>query len=323
MGRFGVKLGAMRFRVIVPAFNEEKLLAASLQVIGRAMNSFTQRGWTSELIVCDNNSTDATAALARAAGATVVFEPVNQIARARNTGAAAATGDWFVFVDADSHPTPELFADVAQQIEAGRCLAGGSTVRFDERHFMADCATKGWNIISRIQRWMAGAFIFCERGAFAAVGGFNKDLFASEEIDLSMKLKKLARKQGREVVMLHRHPLLTSVRKVRLYSFSEWLRFMRRAIFSPRKMITSPEACVVRRAALSRTGGKNGRAHAVDDLLVGRTDRGQNAARLARAASPSPRQNNTDTAGRGPGIGDRLVLLEIDTIADSTSAGLW
>jgi glycosyltransferase involved in cell wall biosynthesis len=40
------------------------------------------------VIVVDNNSTDATAELARRGGARVVFEPVNQIARARNAGAA-------------------------------------------------------------------------------------------------------------------------------------------------------------------------------------------------------------------------------------------
>ena len=54
--------------------------------------------------------------MAAATGATVVFEPVNQIARARNTGAAAATGDWLIFVDADSRPSAELFADVQEAI---------------------------------------------------------------------------------------------------------------------------------------------------------------------------------------------------------------
>ena len=82
-----------------------------------------------ELIVCDNNSTDRTAGIASAAGATVVLEPLNQIARARNTGAAEATGDWLFFVDADSHPTRELFGDAAEQILSGRVLAGGATIR--------------------------------------------------------------------------------------------------------------------------------------------------------------------------------------------------
>ena len=73
-----------------------------------AAGAFVRRGWGVELIVCDNNSTDRTAEIARNAGARVVFEPVNQIARARNRGAAAATGDWLIFVDADSHPSAGL-----------------------------------------------------------------------------------------------------------------------------------------------------------------------------------------------------------------------
>ena len=123
----------MKISVVVPAFNEERLLAFSLETILASCHVFRDRGWSSELIVCDNNSTDRTAEIARAAGARVVFEPVNQISRARNAGAAAATGDWLVFVDADSYPGAELFADAADAIQEGRCLAGGSTVAFASR----------------------------------------------------------------------------------------------------------------------------------------------------------------------------------------------
>src|SRR3954449_5991736 len=115
----------MKISIVVPAFNEEKLLGATLSSIQNASNSFTKLGWQTELIVCNNNSTDRTAEIAEAAGAKVVFEEINQIARARNSGAAAATGEWLIFVDADSHPTPELFVDVAEQIQTGRCMAGG------------------------------------------------------------------------------------------------------------------------------------------------------------------------------------------------------
>jgi len=94
----------MKISVIIPAYNEEKLIHETLRHINVARVAFTERGVDSELIVCDNNSSDCTAALAQAAGAQVVFEPVNQIARARNRGAEAATGDWLLFIDADSHP---------------------------------------------------------------------------------------------------------------------------------------------------------------------------------------------------------------------------
>ena len=125
----------MKISIVIPAFNEERLLGESLAQIKSAAGAFTKIGWEVELIVCDNNSTDRTAEIARAAGAMVVFEPINQIARARNSGAAAATGDWLVFVDADSHPSAELLADVAEQIISGQCLAGGATIRLDEKLF--------------------------------------------------------------------------------------------------------------------------------------------------------------------------------------------
>jgi len=142
----------VKISVVVPAFNEEKLIGGTLHSIKAAMSAFDTLDWQSELIVCDNNSTDATAELSRAAGAQVVFEPINQIGRARNSGAAAATGDWLIFVDADSHPSPELLADVASAIQSGKCLAGGSTVQIDGPFLLATLFVGVWNLVSRIQK---------------------------------------------------------------------------------------------------------------------------------------------------------------------------
>lgn len=232
---------AVKISIVVPAFNEERLLGASLAQINAATNAFARRGWDVETIVCDNNSTDRTAGIARTAGATVVFEAINQIARARNAGAAAATGDWLIFVDADSHPGAELFEDVAEQILSGRCLAGGVTVRLDERHFWADCVTQLWNFVSRSRKLLAGSFIFIEAAVFHEVGGFSRELFVAEELELSKRLKQFARGQGRGIVILHRHPLVTSARKMRLYTFREHLRFLAKAIFNQRRAMTSPQ----------------------------------------------------------------------------------
>ena len=75
------------YAVVIPAYNEASHLPATLAAVGEAMRQIPQHG---VLIVVDNNSTDATAAVAKAHGATVVFEPHNQISRARNAGARAA-----------------------------------------------------------------------------------------------------------------------------------------------------------------------------------------------------------------------------------------
>jgi glycosyltransferase involved in cell wall biosynthesis len=233
----------MKISVVVPAFNEERLLPETLPAIRAAMEAFDRRGWAAELIVCDNNSTDRTAEIARAAGARVVFEPVNQISRARNRGAAEATGDWIFFVDADSRPSVELFSDASDAIATGSCLAGGSTVGYPNPPLAASLIIGFWNALSRIMRWAAGSFIFCEASAFRAVGGFSEELYASEEVDLSRRLKRIARRNRRTVVILHRHPLVTSDRKLRLYSWGELAWFGLKTVVSGGGTLRSRQDC--------------------------------------------------------------------------------
>ena len=235
----------MKISIVIPAYNEERLLPGSLARIRAAMQAFVDAGWFTELIVCDNNSTDRTAEIATAAGAVVVFEPVNQISRARNTGAARATGDWLLFIDADSFPTRELLAEVVDEINSGRCLAGGATVDVDSDHLFARIVVRWWNATSRLNRWAAGAFIFCEAGAFRQVGGFNQTLFAAEEIDLFRQLKRLARRQGRRITILHRHPLHTSGRKAHLYTLRDALRFYARLLLMGRRALRTREGAFV------------------------------------------------------------------------------
>ena len=233
----------MKISVIIPAFNEERLLPETLERVKAAMTAFARCDWESELIVCDNNSTDRTPELARVAGARVVFEPVNQISRARNRGAEAAAGDWLLFIDADSHPSAELLAEVVEHIQTGRYLAGGSTVRLQEHHTFAKLVTCLWNGISRTSRLLAGSFIFCEAEAFRQVGGFSLELFAGEELDLSQRLKQLARARKKRIVILHRHPLATSARKMHLYTPREHLRFLLRTVLSHKRVLKSRDEC--------------------------------------------------------------------------------
>lgn len=237
----------MRISVIVPAFNEEKLLGPTLAAIARATVAFAERGWTIELIVCDNNSTDRTAEVAVAAGARVVFEPVNQISRARNRGASVATGDWLLFVDADSQPSRALGDELADAIASRRVIACGATLAIDEAPFWFRAAARGWCLLSRVAGWMAGSFVAVEAAAFHAVGGFSTELYVAEEIDLSGRLKRHGRtlEPRRRVRILHRHPLLTSGRKAGLYGFGEHLRILGGMIRRPRRSIQARESCAL------------------------------------------------------------------------------
>ena len=120
-------------------------------------------------------------------------------------------------------------------------LAGGVTVRLDERHFVAGGITQLWNCASRSLKLLAGSFVFVLTATFREVGGFSHELFVAEELELSQRLKKLARGQGRGIVILHRHPLVTSARKMRLYTMREHLRFLAKVIFSNGRALGSRE----------------------------------------------------------------------------------
>jgi len=231
----------VKISIVVPAFNEEKLLGETLAQIKLASGAFAQIGWESELIVCDNNSNDRTAEIARSAGATFVFEPVNQISRARNSGAAAATGDWLVFVDADSRPSMELFADMAKEIRSGNCMAGGATICWDKQNFLTELMMPILNVGFRWRRFLHGPLIFIESATFRKLGGFSIETFAGEDWELGQRLQKLAKETGKRFVVLHRHPILTSARRLKEHSPLVSFKMLYYILFVPRRIKVSRE----------------------------------------------------------------------------------
>lgn len=233
----------MKVSIVIPAFNEEKLLGRTLAGVAESVQAFRKRGWETEVVVCDNNSTDRTPEIAAAAGAKVVFEPINQISRARNCGAAGATGDWLVFIDADSVPSAGLLDRVAENIETGRCIGGGCLLEMDEPLLLARFAVAVWSVISLFSQWAAGSFIYCEAEAFRKIGGFSDKLYASEEVEFCWRLKKLGRQQRRKFWIIRQPRLVTSARKVHLYKTRELAAFFFKATFLPWKVLGRRDEC--------------------------------------------------------------------------------
>lgn len=235
-GGYGM-MATMQLSVIIPAFNEARLIEHTLQSVAASVAANAAPGFTSEVIVVDNNSTDNTAELAGQAGAKVVFEPINQIGRARNAGAAQATGEWLLFLDADSLLSPGLLADILRVIESRAYVGCGSTLRMDGLPWWADLTLKLWTSASVLCRWAAGALVVCRRDAFQAVGGFDQELYALDEIRLSKQLKHWGRQRGLQFTILTEHPLETSSRKISLYSGHEIAGQIFRIFFLPKRTL--------------------------------------------------------------------------------------
>lgn len=203
----------MTISIIIPAYNEAKGLGVTLQKLQEAIGIFAGKKYDWEIIVCDNNSTDATAELARQAGAKVVFEPINQIGRARNTGAMAANGDWLFFLDADSYPRPALMQEILQIIEGGKHIGCGTTVEVQNGSWFNKLRMERLNFFFRLFKYCGGVFIACERQAFVQARGFSQELYAFEEFDFVRRLKRVGRREAKRFTILYRSPIVTSGRK--------------------------------------------------------------------------------------------------------------
>lgn len=218
---------AVRVSFLIPAYNEENFVVRAVESVQSAARNCGMDGF--EIIVCDNASTDATPEVARAAGARVVHEPHRQIARARNAAAAASSGSWLVWIDADAMLTHEVLGATLTAIEDGSYCGGGAQVELEGATLdrAARCAVTGWNWIARNFRLAAGSYFFARREGWAETGGFDEGVYAGEEIGFSRVLKKWGRRRGLAFHVIG-HAVPSSARKV--HQFTAWQTVRQMAI---------------------------------------------------------------------------------------------
>ena len=115
-----MRLG-QRIGVVIPALDEER-------AIGRVIADIP--AWVDQIVVADNGSRDATVAVARAGGATVVSEPERGYGAACQTGIAALVAiDIVVFLDGDYSDHPQEMAALVDPIaQATADMVVGSRV---------------------------------------------------------------------------------------------------------------------------------------------------------------------------------------------------
>jgi glycosyltransferase involved in cell wall biosynthesis len=190
---------------IIPAYNEEALIGATLRALNAAAREV---GEPFEVLVVDDHSTDRTAAIAEVHGARVLRVQNRQIAATRNAGARQARGEVFFFIDADTLANAGAIRAACTALRKG-AVGGGCVFRYDGPLPL-------WGRIlypigiraGRLFKMVGGCFLFCTRGAFQAAGGFCEEYYAAEELAFIKALKR----QGRFVVP--REMVVTSVRKV-------------------------------------------------------------------------------------------------------------
>ena len=208
----------MKITVIIPAFNEEAYLGATLDSIQSAASYLRTRSDVEvDVIVVDNNSDDGTAAVARDKGATVIHEAVQGVGRARNTGARHVEGDVLLFVDADVIVPPELLHEVHAVMSDPACVGGAVDVDYRPKRISMRLYLRAWRILARLTGMAQGATQFCRRDVFERVGGYDEGAWIGEDVDFYWGLRKFARASNRTVRFIRHTRVRPSSRR-----FDKW-----------------------------------------------------------------------------------------------------
>jgi glycosyltransferase involved in cell wall biosynthesis len=228
--------------IIIPALNEGAYLGTTLAAARAAFAALPpEHAIAPEILVVDNGSSDDTAEVARAHGVSVICEGTRGAARARNSGAAAASGSMLVFLDADTIVPPEFAAIVAGCAADPACLGGAFDTDYRPRRAGAResghtasgrlrqgaeslprraalrCYLTLWRLLGRWLGMAQGAAQFCRRDAFKDLGGYDECLFMGEDVDFYWRLKRLARIRGGHVSFVRDVRVIPSSRR-----FDRW-----------------------------------------------------------------------------------------------------
>lgn len=180
----------MTISVVIPAYNEEKYLPRTLASLSKLDRK------PDEIIVVDGGSTDRTAKVARAHGATVITVAHRGIGFARDKGLIKAKGDIIAFTDADTIVPGDWLTKIEETVSRPGVVGVFGTFRVPD----------GWWVyrgyVNYIQPWLnqlyywlgipmaAGQNMAFLRKVGLSVGGFPEDYKIAEDIEMATRLKK-------------------------------------------------------------------------------------------------------------------------------------
>lgn len=193
-----------RISFVVPAFNEEALLPSCLAAIRAEID---RSGCQAEVVVVDNASTDATAAVAAAVpGVRVVSQPVKGLVQARSAGFAATSGELVANIDADTllpqgwlDRVFEMFAD-----DPGLVCVSGPYDYYDvpfhiraaaRMFYVVGFCTYSFNrFVMRVGSMVQGGNFVLKRAALIEAGGFDTSFtFYGEDTDIARRMNGVGR----------------------------------------------------------------------------------------------------------------------------------
>lgn len=205
--------------VIIPAFNEEKYISATLAALQ------TQTFSDYEAIVVANGCTDKTEQLLKAHKQEKLRHlslPQANVSVARNAGALNAQGDILVFVDADTQLAEDSLRKIKEEFTPEYGVATTkSAPDMPSWKFKVALAFKNLSHQTKLYPGCSGVLV-CRKQDFHAVGGYPPDIMLKEHRKLIQKLKEKGKYKYIDTTVI------TSMRRFQQWglgkSFFFWVR---------------------------------------------------------------------------------------------------
>jgi rSAM/selenodomain-associated transferase 2 len=170
----------VKLSVIVPTFNEEAVIEATLR---HALDALTPH----ELIVADGCSRDRTVACARPYATVLTLEMTR--GAALNQAAAIATGDVLLFLHADTTPPMGAATAIEGVLQDAGVVGGAFRLRFDHPGRLAALLASHVNLRSSLSNIFFGdQALFVRRDVFMRAGGF-RDWSVMEDMEILARLR--------------------------------------------------------------------------------------------------------------------------------------
>ncbi len=185
--------GSPSVSVVIPVLNGARTIGGTLTAL---MNQSPYPG-SVEILVVDNGSTDATGAIVRNFRVALLSEAKRGPSAARNRGLQTACGDIVAYLDADTLPTRTWLGEIAAPFSdpqvllvAGRLLAFRPTT-LAERYYARAYLDRGLENATLMDfPFAAAANMAVRRSAAQAIGGWDEDFLAAQDVELSYRLRQ-------------------------------------------------------------------------------------------------------------------------------------
>lgn len=141
----------------------------------------------------------------------VETRPLYYPGEARNIGAKAATGQYFLFLDDDCEPAPDWIEQNVRELDRPEVGAVGGQVAGKSKTFFAQCVDFSrfafCQVNQRREVEVCSASMGVRREVFEQAQGFNEELRSEEDMDFCYRLNRLGYKTIYQsaIKVLHNH----------------------------------------------------------------------------------------------------------------------